>query len=212
MQRRIDLADRELAIGQMGVSRETLDRLDAFVDLLAEWSKITDLISDAAWPTLWTRHIADSAQLLTLAPMARTWLDLGSGAGFPGLILAILIAEIRNVEVTLVESDKRKAAFLREAARALSLQVTVHGKRIEEIIDRSAPPPDIVTARALAPLRRLLEMTGPLIAKGAVALFLKGKSLQSELTPEIASDRFSFETIPSSTSTDGYILRVRRKS
>jgi 16S rRNA (guanine527-N7)-methyltransferase len=212
MQRRINLADRELAVGQMAVSRETLERLDAYVDLLAKWSKITDLISDAAWPTLWTRHIADSGQLLALAPSAKTWLDLGSGAGFPGLILAILIAEQPDANVTLVESDKRKAAFLSEAGRALSLAVSVHGERTEKVIRENAAAPDIVTARALAPLSRLLQMTGPLISKCAVGLFLKGKSLQDELTPEMASDRFSFETIPSRTSPDGHILRVRRKT
>lgn len=212
MQRHINLADRELATAQMAVSRETLDRLDAFVGLLAEWSKITDLISDAAWPTLWTRHIADCAQLLALGPAAKTWLDLGSGAGFPGLILAILIADQPAAKVTLVESDKRKAAFLSEAGRALSLPVTVYGKRIEKAINENSEPPDIITARALAPLSRLLQMTGPLILKGAVALFLKGKSLPDELTPKIASDRFAFETIPSRTSPDGHILRVRRKS
>lgn len=211
MQRRINLADRELAIGQMAVSRETLERLDAFVGLLAAWSRITDLISDAAWPTLWTRHIADSAQLLALAPTAQTWLDIGSGAGFPGLIVAILVADQPDAKVKLVESDKRKAAFLSEAARALSLPIAVQGVRAERAINESTAAPDIVTARALAPLSRLLQMTGPLISKGAIALFLKGKNLQNELTPEIASDRFLFETIPSRTSADGHILRVRRK-
>ena len=114
------------------VSRETEARLDRFVDLLTTWQKTTNLISPSTLPEIWTRHVADSLQLFPLAPDAKLWIDLGSGGGFPGIPLACLLAEIPGAQMHLVESNQKKAAFLREAARTLALPVTVHAERIED--------------------------------------------------------------------------------
>ena len=207
----IDEEDKFFALSRMNVSRETVDKLDEFIELLQIWSKITNLISSAEWPRLWTRHIYDSAQLINLAPHAKRWCDLGTGAGFPGLILAILLTDRAGATFTLIESNKRKAAFLSEVGRKLSLNVFVDNRRIQQALLDLPSAPDIVTARALAPLRTLLEMTAPLIKKGTVALFLKGQSIKAELTPEIACDTFSFQVLPSLTAPEGNILKIQSK-
>ena len=203
-----EVEDKTRALNQMGVSRETRLKLEAYVDLLDRWRSITNLISRSSWPNLWTRHIADSAQLFRLAPQATRWVDLGSGAGFPGLIIAILLSEKPGGMVHLVESDKRKTAFLTEAARIVSAPVTIHSSRIDAAYSAIAANPEIVTARALAPLAELVEMAAPFLRRGAIGLFIKGQNVHSELTDAALSDSFSFDLIESATMPSGRIVRV----
>ncbi len=202
-------ADRQRALDMIPVSRETTVRLDRFVEaLLAEQEK-TNLISRASIPTLWTRHIADSLQLLTVAPEAKTWVDLGSGGGLPGLVLACVLAERPDAHVHLVESTLKKADFLRRTASLIGAPATVHAVRIEDFVKNHAGIPDAVTARALAPLDKLLGLAYPLLEKGAQGLFLKGQDVVRELTE--ASKYWSFEPklLPSMTHPDARIVAIR---
>jgi 16S rRNA (guanine527-N7)-methyltransferase len=185
----------------LGVSRETLARLEAFSALLTKWQKAINLVAPASLPDLWRRHILDSGQLARLAPLDALWLDLGSGAGFPGLVLAILGAR----EVRLVESDARKCAFLREAARITSAPVTVVNARIEDIAPFAA---DVVTARALAPLAKLLGFAAPFLAPHSLALFPKGLDVEGELTQAYKNWRMKAERHPSLTDSRATILRL----
>jgi 16S rRNA (guanine527-N7)-methyltransferase len=203
--------DRALALRQMNVSRETADRLDIYVSELRKWCAVTNLLSNSAWTDIWSRHIADSAQLDGLAPNAKTWIDLGSGAGFPGLVVAILRSHLPGTRVHLIESDKRKAAFLVEATRLTAAPCTIHNNRIEAVVKTIDPAPDTITARALAPMRTLVDLAAPLLARGSVALFLKGKGIEAELTDVDRSDRFLFEILPSRTSPSGCIVKVAQK-
>jgi len=175
-------ADRSRALALTPVSRETLDRLDRFVAVLLAWQQHTNLIASSTEPALWTRHIADSLQLLRLAPQARIWLDLGTGGGFPGLVIACALADMPGARVHLVESSTKKAAFLREAVRAAGAPAEVHAVRIDDFVENFAAPVDVVTARALAPLARLLAATYPLLKTGTLGLFPKGHDVDAELT------------------------------
>lgn len=178
-----DLAtDRARALALTPVSRETEARLDRFVALLLDWQRRINLIAASTEAKLWTRHIADSLQLLALAPEARRWVDLGSGGGFPGLVIACALAETKGAEVHLVESNAKKAAFLREAARATAAPAVVHPGRIEDFVDNAPQGIDVVTARALAPLVDLLATAYPLLQRGAWGLFPKGQAAVGELT------------------------------
>ena len=178
-----DLADdRSRALALVPVSRETTARLDRFVEVLLDWQKRMNLIAPSTEPILWTRHIANSLQLLALVPDAKRWADLGSGAGFPGLALACALADTPGAEVHLVESKNKKAAFLREAAEATGAPAIVHAERIEDFVKHAPHPIDIVAARALAPLPELLAAAYPLLKKGAVGLFPKGQDVDAELT------------------------------
>jgi 16S rRNA (guanine527-N7)-methyltransferase len=207
----IDLsADRARALGLVTVSRETVARLDQLVALLLKWQATTNLVAPSTLAHVWTRHVADSLQLLTLAPAARAWLDLGSGAGFPGLVLACALAETPGARVDLVESNTKKAAFLREATRALTLPALVHAVRIEALIHRWSEPVDIVTARALAPLADLLAYAEPVLKTGAQGLFLKGQDVEAELTEASKYWRIDATLAPSVTSADARIVVVRR--
>jgi len=183
------------------VSRETEARLDRFVELLLQWQAKTNLVAPSTLPHLWTRHIADSLQLLTLAPSAKVWVDLGSGGGFPGVVLACALADTSGAVVHLVERNARKAAFLREALRVAGARGVVHGKRIEDIVDSPAGPIDCVTARALAPLHELVGFAEPLVRRGAKAFFLKGQDVGAELTE--ATKYWKIEPILHSSLTGG---------
>ena len=158
----------------MPVSRETLPRLDRFVEFLLPWAQKTNLIARSTIPTVWTRHIADSLQLLALAPDAKRWVDLGSGAGFPGLALACALADTPGTAVHLVESTNKKAAFLREAAGHIGVPVTVHAVRIEDFVKNFRSEPDVVCARALAPLDELLKLARPLLKRVCIRFVSKG--------------------------------------
>lgn len=175
-------SDKAAALALTPVSRETEARLDRYVDLLVEWQAKTNLVAPSTLPHLWTRHISDSLQLLSLAPSAKTWADLGSGGGFPGVVLACALAETSGTNVHLIERNAKKAAFLREAIRVTSSTATVHLADIGDSVDRIAGPIDCVTARALAPLHQLIGFAEPIVRKGAKALFLKGQDVEAELT------------------------------
>jgi 16S rRNA (guanine527-N7)-methyltransferase len=207
-----DPADRAqtVALNHDSVSRETWARLDAFVALLIERQQRMNLVGASTIPTLWTRHIADSLQLLGLAPQARVWADLGSGAGFPGLVIACALAGETGAQVHLVESIRKKAEFLRDSVAALGLPAIVHHQRIEDFARANTVAFDVVTARALAPLDKLLGYANPLLKTGALALFPKGQDVEAELT--LASKSWSIEAdlVPSKTDPHGRILRVRR--
>ena len=174
--------DKAAALALTPISRETEVRLDRYIDLLLEWQAKTNLVAPSTLPSLWTRHISDSLQLLTLAPSAKAWADLGSGGGFPGVVLACALAETPDARVHLVERNAKKAAFLREALRVTNTPGTIHLADIGDSVDRITGPVDCVTARALAPLHQLIGFAEPLVRKGAKALFLKGQDVEAELT------------------------------
>ena len=207
----LDLAaDRERALALMPVSRETAARLDRFVALLLEWQAKTNLIAASTVAEIWTRHIADSLQLLALAPRAKIWVDLGTGAGFPGLVIAYVLAEQADATVHLIESNQKKAAFLREAARLTGAPATVHAERIEEFAIRFSGRVDAVTARALAPLRKALDLSAPLLKTGATGLFLKGQDVEAELTEASKYWTITATLVPSKTNQAGRIVVIRK--
>lgn len=185
-----------------GVSRETLSRLQAYADLLTVWNKKINLVGPSTVPDLWTRHMLDSAQLFPLIPKGtRTLLDLGSGAGFPALVLGIMGIP----GVTLVESDQRKCAFLREAARIAGASVTVLAKRIEDVPPFAA---DVITARALAPLADLLDWSAPFLAENTRCIFPKGQNVEVELTQAHKRWRITTDQRPSRTDPRGTIVCI----
>jgi 16S rRNA (guanine527-N7)-methyltransferase len=175
-------ADRTRALALTPVSRETLERLDRFVAELLSWQQRMNLIASSTVPILWTRHIADSLQLLRLAPKAKTWADFGSGAGFPGLVLACALADTPGATVHLVESSTKKAAFLNEAARVTAAPAIIHAVRVVDFVNNRPGRIEVVTARALAPLPKLLAEAYPLLKTGTMALFPKGQDVEAELT------------------------------
>jgi 16S rRNA (guanine527-N7)-methyltransferase len=182
------------------VSRETVERLQVYADLLVKWQAKINLVGPTTLPDLWRRHILDSAQLFGRLP-AGPVLDLGSGAGFPGLVLAIMGAG----PVHLVESDARKCAFLREAARVTGAPAVVHNLRIEAL----APfPIAAVTARALAPLAQLLDWAEPFLQQSVECLFLKGRNSEDELTQAGKTWMMKSERIPSLSDPSGLILHL----
>ena len=202
-------ADRRAALRLVPVSRETEERFAAFVDCLARWRRATNLISESTFPSVWTRHIADSAQLLPLAAGATRWHDMGSGAGFPGLIVAILLLGAPGAVVHCVDSDQRRCAFLRAAARATGAPATIHPVRIESIDAKSLGAVDCVTARAFAPLPKTLEFAKPWLESGAVGLFPRGRSVLKDLAQDTPPPLYAIETIRSVVDADAAILRVR---
>lgn len=185
------------------VSRETAERLAIYATELERWQRSLNLVSPASLAHLWTRHIDDSLQIAELEPDALDWVDLGSGGGLPGLIVAA-VEPRRRVE--LVESDTRKCAFLRSTAQRMGLTVTVRAARIEAVEPHSA---QVVSARALAPLSQLLAYAQPFLHRGAVGLFPKGRNVADELTKARESWNFDLDIVPSRTDPDGRILRIR---
>ena len=203
-------ADRDRALALAPVSRETLARLDRFVALLLQWQRTTNLIAPSTVANLWTRHVADSLQLVPLAPDARRWVDLGSGGGFPGIVVACALADYPDAVVHLVESNVKKAAFLRQAAAATGVRALVHHARIEDFVTTCREHAEVVTARALAPLTELLALAEPLLKTSAQALFPKGQDVEAELT--LASKYWNIETtlVPSKTNPKARIVVVRK--
>lgn len=203
-------ADRAAALAINSVSRETMERLERFIDMLLAWQKTTNLIAPATIPVLWTRHVADSLQLIDAVPEARTWLDFGSGGGFPGLVLGCALADTSGVEIHLVESNGKKAAFLRQVARELRLPVRVHAQRIEDFVASYAGPADVVTARALTSLTELFAYAHPLLKRGALGLFPKGQDVEAELTEASKYWNIDVELLPSRTDPKARLVLVRR--
>jgi 16S rRNA (guanine527-N7)-methyltransferase len=185
-----------------GVSRETVERLALYAELLTKWQARINLVGPDTIPDLWRRHFLDSAQLYSLIPPGtKRLVDLGSGAGFPGLVLAVMGAP----DVHLVESDARKCAFLREVARITNTPIQVHNQRIEKIAPLNA---DIVTARALAPLDRLLGWAYPHLAPGGQCLFLKGRGVEDELTASAKEWNIGLRRVGSVTDPGACILHI----
>jgi 16S rRNA (guanine527-N7)-methyltransferase len=231
-------ADRAQVLETFAVSRETTERLDRFVALLRDWRRTTNLIAPSTVSSLWSRHIGDSLQLLDLAPQPPTppqspqpdgskpwtWIDLGSGGGFPGLVIACALAETEGAggeglsggaggtAVHLIESNARKAAFLRQAVRETGAPAIVHTERIEKVGPLLRPAADVITARALAPLDRLCHLVAPILKKGAQALLMKGQDIEVELTTATKYWNIDFDIVPSRTSPNGRIMIVRALS
>ncbi len=202
-------ANRQAALQLVPVSRETGDRLAAFVDLIARWRKTTNLISESTFASVWTRHIADCAQHIALAPAATRWVDMGSGAGFPGIVIAIQLAGIPGAVVHCIESDQRKCAFLREAVRATGASATIHPERVEAIEPSSLEAVDAVTARAFAPLSPTLKLARPWMERGAVGVFPRGESAKDQLAALSQASANEIEALQSVVNTKASILRVR---
>jgi 16S rRNA (guanine527-N7)-methyltransferase len=202
-------ADRARALALVPVSRETAARLDRFVALLLDWQSRMNLIAASTVPTLWTRHIADSLQLIAIAPQARKWVDLGSGGGFPGVPIACALAEQNSAEVHLIESNKKKAAFLREAARVTGAPALVHAERVADFAPGFRGELDAVTARALAPLPELLSIAYPLLKRGAQALFPKGQDVEAELTQATKCWSIQASLVPSRTDPKSRVVVIR---
>ena len=208
---RRDLAgDRARALALTPVSRETEARLDRFVGLLLERQQRINLIAPSTEPILWTRHIADSLQLMALAPAAQIWVDLGSGGGFPGLVIACALAERPGAKMHLVESTQKKARFLSDAARTIGAPVEVHAERISDFVRHAPSHIDVVTARALAPLGKLLEEAYPLLKTGARGLFHKGQDVDAELTEASKCWTIQADLVPSRTNPHSRIVVVNQ--
>ena len=203
-------ADRARALALVPVSRETAARLDSFAALLLDWHARMNLIAVSTVPTLWTRHIADSLQLIAIAPQARKWADLGSGGGFPGVPIACALAEQNSAEVHLIESNKKKAAFLREAVRVTGAPAIVHAERVADFAGGFRGELDAVTARALAPLPELLSIAYPLLKRGAQALFPKGQDVEAELTQATKCWSIQASLVPSRTDPKSRVVVIRQ--
>ncbi|MFT3732597.1 MAG: 16S rRNA (guanine(527)-N(7))-methyltransferase RsmG [Hyphomicrobium sp.] len=200
---------------RFGVSSETREKLETYEALLKRWQKTINLVAPSTLDDIWHRHFADSAQLWPLRPpAAKTWLDLGSGAGFPGLVLAILASETAKTGPAtrhiLVESDSRKAAFLREVARQTRVAVDILCTRIENPETHAkVSVADCVTARALAPLSRLAEVAAPYFASSTLGMFLKGREVPAEIENAAQDWQFAYELIPSLTEEDGRVVLLK---
>lgn len=193
------------------VPRETVDKLEAYAALLKSWQKAVNLVAPRTIDQIWHRHFTDSAQILAHAPDAKRWVDLGSGAGFPGLVIAILLANHENRNVHLVESNGRKCAFLSEVARRTGAPVTVHKGRIEDIAQGGRIGfVDVVTSRALAPLDSLLGLAYGFFGTDTRGLFLKGRETVQEIAEAQRRWQFEYECTPSRTSGEGSLIEVRK--
>jgi len=201
-------ADKAAALALTPVSRETADRLDRYVALLLQWQAKTNLVAPSTLPQLWTRHVSDSLQLLALAPAAKIWADLGSGGGFPGVVLACALAEIPGAMIHLVERNAKKGAFLREALRITGVPGTIHLADIGDNVDSAIGKVDCVTARALAPLHQLIGFAEPLVRQGAKALFMKGQDVDVELTEATKYWNVTPKLHSSRTGGHGWIVEL----
>jgi 16S rRNA (guanine527-N7)-methyltransferase len=203
-------ADRANALELVSVSRETVERLDRFAALLLEWQRTTNLIASSTVARVWTRHIADSLQLIDLAPAARTWVDVGTGGGFPGLVIACALAQASGASVHLVESNAKKAAFLRAAQAVTGCPAVVHAERMEKFAQSFRGQPDALCARAVSPLKSLLSLAFPLLKRtGAVALFPKGQKADLELREASNFWQMHATLVASRTDPTGRIIVVR---
>ena len=193
------------------VSHETLEKLELYERLLLQWQKAVNLVAPATLPQIWQRHFADSAQLRALASQAKTWVDLGSGGGFPGLAIAIMIANQKECYVHLIESNSRKCAFLSEVARRTGAPARVHNMRIADAASSGvAPIADVVTARALAPLDALLELALPFFGNASAGLFLKGREAGVEIADARKRWTFDLKVHPSISDAQGQIVEIRK--
>jgi len=199
--------DRQRVLEDFAVSPQTAERMDILVSELGRWQRIKNLVGPSTLQQVWSRHIADSLQLAALAPQAKSWLDLGSGAGFPGLVLAILGAEA-GFKVTLVESNARKCAFLRHVSRLTEAAATIHAERLEAVLPQMVGNADVVTARALASLEQLLSWNEALFESGTIGLFPKGRDVASELAEAERNWVLDYEILPSRIDPESSIVRI----
>ena len=205
----INIQNAEDFAAAFDVSRETLERLETYAACLREWNRAINLVSPATIEHLWQRHFADSAQLIAYATDSHALLDLGSGAGFPGLTLAILLRDQNDVNVQLIESNGKKCAFLRHVARQTGTPVEIVEARIETLADKpTLKPVDCITARALAPLGKLLGYAAPLFAENTKALFLKGRESKREIDEAASEWSFHVELHQSRTDPEGQIVEI----
>jgi 16S rRNA (guanine527-N7)-methyltransferase len=189
---------------------EARRRLEIYHALLCKWQRLLKLVGPGSLDDAWTRHFADSWQVADAVPEARLWADLGSGGGFPGLLTAIRHADVSGARTHLIEADQRKCAFLREVSRETGAGATIHCGRIEDVVPELREPIEAVSARALAPLPALLAYAAPLIARGAVGVFSKGKQFQDELTASLTDGKYLISTIESRTEASARLVIVRR--
>ena len=197
----------------VSVSHETAERLAAYVALLRKWQPAENLVSAKTLPEIWHRHVADSAQLVPLFPETRRWLDIGAGAGFPGMVVAILLADLPGSQVHLVESNTRKCAFLRQAIRTTGAPATVHEGRAEAVLagwDVGKHPVERVVARAVAPLEKLLRLAAPLMLAGTPAAFHKGEDSEAEIVAAKAVFSFDLVRHASRVASASVILEISR--
>ena len=198
--------DRDRAIGLVPTLAVVADRLEVYAELLNKWQSRINLVGRSTLHDLWTRHFADSAQLAGIVPLAGCWADLGSGAGFPGLVLA-LMQDRSASEMHLIESDARKAAFLREVSRETGAGAVVHKARCEDIL--AEIDPSVIASRAMANLETLWTLSAPLVEKGALALFMKGRDVASELTAASIPSSYSVTLFPSKIDAASSIVRIQ---
>lgn len=204
--------DKALAAAELAgvpVSRETAERLALYVSLLQRWNPAKNLVAPRTLGEVWERHVADSLQLLRLAPDARRWVDMGSGGGLPPLVIAAALADAPGAEVHCIESKLGKAAFLQEAARQMRVPVKVWARRVEDVLGRDIVSADVVTARALAPLAELLRLANPLLKSNAIGIFPKGQDVASELTDAARYWRFAHHLVPSATESQARIVVIQ---
>lgn len=196
-------------IAGIDVSRETMDRLEGFSELTAKWTKSINLVAKSTVSDIWARHIVDSAQLYKYAPEGYThWVDIGTGGGFPGIVMAIIAKEKQvNAQFTMIESDARKCTFLRTASRELDLNVYVQTQRIEETTSQNA---DVVSARALGSLKDILPLAQQHLNTNGTALFMKGRRHADELAEVSADWDFELVQYPSITDAEAAILSFKR--
>ncbi len=192
---------------QFNVSRETMEKLSTYRDLLLRWQSKTNLVAPSTIKDYWNRHVADSIQCCRIKPNAKTWADLGSGGGFPGMVIAAELNNVEGMHMSLVESNVKKCAFLRTVARKIEAQVSINNVRIEDFIN-SDNAPEVVTARALTNLNSLLAYCEPWISENTVGLFHKGRDYQKEL--EECHDKWRFNLIEhkSKIAEDSVILEI----
>jgi 16S rRNA (guanine527-N7)-methyltransferase len=192
------------------VTGAQMDRLRIYADLLQKWQKAVNLVAPDSLSALWSRHFADSAQLVPLIGSARICVDFGSGAGFPGLVCAVLMVDTGETSMHLIESNARKCAFLRDVARQTGTAVEIHNARIEDVAAQSkVVSADVVMARGVAPLDRLLELAAPFFYSGAAGLFPKGRRALQEAAEARRTWQFELRTHASMTDPDGRILEIR---
>ncbi len=189
------------------VSRETFVQLERFVESFLRWNAVTNLVASSTTDDIWHRHILDSAQLLKIAPEAVRWVDLGSGGGFPGLVVAILLRDKAAVRVDLVESNRKKASFLQTMSGTLSLPVVVHARRIEDIYDK-VPVVDAVSSRALTSLDALLRLSEPWLSHGARGFFHKGRDYRREVEESSHAWRFDLIEHASAVESQSVVLEI----
>lgn len=194
----------------LAVSRETRDRLQIYVDLVAKWQRSQNLVAPSTIPHIWRRHVADSAQVHKLLPDALRWVDIGSGAGFPGMVTAILLTGRPGAVVHMVESNQGKVAFLRTVARETGAPAIVHPQRIDSFLKDFAEEVDGVSARALAGLSDLVGWAEPFVACGATAVFHKGQDFASELAQTTLSWDLDLIEHQSKTEPTGRLVEVRK--